>query len=705
MTVEVTTTYTRAAGNGLTTVFNFSFKAASVTDLIVTDIDATGAVLIRTIITDYLVTLSSTSEGGSVAMTTAPLAGHTLDIRRVTALTQDEDIRNQGRFLPEIHEGVFDKETMQVQDLKRRTYDFGLHGPDNEGTAWPVLPAASARANLALIFDAMGLPAVGTPVPGTLTGSLIAGLLNLVTNAAPTADKVRSVGEIAAAVTPANFAYDPAYIERQGALADGATDALASINKAISVNSRRIRSYDGNFKVTAAPTNPNGIQFEGVGSLLLPTAFAFPKQLNSYADLHKYFIGREYLARVDLRLSVSNFGTTNLGCFLYGDSTIANSGITNVAFYAETLLPVLANHKGLTCALNVTNRGVGGTDVSSLNVIPDLSTATDFIVIKYGINDGLLSPATRLNTFSSTLRSKLAAIRAATNGDLPHLAILLMGPNATASDTDGRNEQWYEQLRGVFVQAARDYNCAYFDTYAMWKDSRPAANNWMDANTIGGQTNVPIHPNNLMQLWMWGAVMDFVFPDTYMDPYRSNYLQNIPQLVKTIPFATLPDNYDYGLTLHRALTTDGWPHDGSLTTLKHVNGPTWQCLTPTDRIAQIYCRPGSPGAWGIWYAEDTVTPALLNSWAAFATGSDAKAVKGGKIVSLSGMLKSGTVTNGTTLFVLPAGWRPRAAYWFTCPTNAGTAKISVDTGGNVVGQAGLDATFTSVSGISFEAVN
>jgi len=516
----------------------------------------------------------------------------------------------------------------------------------------------------------------------------------------------RNAAEIAAGVTPANLTYDYPYIERQGAAADyPTTDDLSAINKAISVNTRRVKSYDGNFKVSAAPTNPNGIAFEGTGAWLLPTAYAFPQQLNTYADLHKYMIGREYLYRVDLRLQVSNFGATNLGVFLYGDSTITGSAIINSANLLQNLLPQLGNKKGLMCGLTVTNRGIAGSDVSSLSVIPDLSTTTDFAIIKYGINDGLNPANTRLATFSSTLRSKLAAIRGATNGDLPHLAILLVGPNATASDTDGRNEQWYEQLRGLYVQAARDYNCAYFDTYAFLKDARPSSGLWMDANTIGGQTNVPIHPNDTMQQWIWGAIMDFVFPHTAMSPYRGNHLQNLPQLVKKYVFGNVPDDYDFGITMSRALTADSWPKDGMVITNKQVNGPTVQTLIPTTPGVQVYQRQGNTTNWGIWYAEDTIIPTLLNSWVAFAAGQDAKAIKGGKIVVVNALLKSGTITNGTTLFVLPAGWRPRATYWFTCPTSGpGTAQISVDASGNVVGQAGLNATFTAVS-LSFEAVN
>jgi hypothetical protein len=123
----------------------------------------------------------------------------------------------------------------------------------------------------------------------------------------------------------------------------------------------------------------------------------------------------------------------------------------------------------------------------------------------------------------------------------------------------------------------------------------------------------------------------------------------------------------------------------------------------TANSTQVWQRSGNNIAWGIWLAEDTITPTLLNGWVAFAGGQDAKAIKGGKIVCVNGLLKSGTITNGTPLFILPAGWRPRANQFFTCATSVGAATISVDTGGNVVGQSGLNATYTSVSGMSFEA--
>ena len=694
-------------GNGVTNSFPFSFKVFSTSDLQLIKTSAAGVDSNLILNSDYSIALNADQNNSPGGTITYPLTGvllqtgEKLTATGILASLQQAHITNGGNFFANNIEDQMDYLTVLVQQHDEKL-NRAVLASASDLTPLLGIGTAASRASKYITFDASGNLSLAVTLPsGTLSQGSIVSFLG--------ADPLirQTAAETAAGVTSINLTYDTEFIERQGSVANyPTTDNLSAVNKAISVNARRIRSHDGDFKVSAAPTNPYGVEFQGSGSLLKPTAYTFPQQLNTYADLHKYFIGREYLFRVDLRLSVSApTSGTPMGIFLYGDSTVANSGVTNPALYAQTLIPTLGNHKGLGCQLVVTNRGVSGTDVSSLNVIPDLSTTTDFIIIKYGINDGAFPAATRLATFATTLRSKLAAIRADSNGSLPHLSILLMGPNATADDVQGRNEQWYEQLRGIYVQAARDYNCAYFDTYAFWKDARPAANNWMDANTIGGQTNVPIHPNNLMQAWMWGAVMDFVFPETWMDPYRGNFLQNIPQAVKTYTFASLSTAYDFGVTISRALVADGWPVDGSLMTVRHVNSPSWQILFPTNPGTQIYQRQGNNGAWGIWFSEDTVTPTLLNSWVAFAAGEDVKAIKGGKIVTVNGLIKSGTTTNGTTLCVLPAGWRPRSTYWFSCPVSGGGhAQISIDSGGNVIGQAGLNATFTAVS-LSFEAVN
>ncbi|MCV5663440.1 hypothetical protein OFN50_30935, partial [Escherichia coli] len=65
--------------------------------------------------TDYTVTNAGSYNGGNVVLT-APLAsGWKISIARELEPTQETDLRNQGKFFPEVHEDAFDKLTMLIQ--------------------------------------------------------------------------------------------------------------------------------------------------------------------------------------------------------------------------------------------------------------------------------------------------------------------------------------------------------------------------------------------------------------------------------------------------------------------------------------------------------------------------------------------------------------------------------------------------------------
>lgn len=510
--------------------------------------------------------------------------------------------------------------------------------------------------------------------------------------------------EIDAGVTPVELTYDREFIERQGAVGDLATDNLTAINNAIAVNDHRIRSFDGEFLVSAAPTNPRGIEFEGTGAILKEDPLGGYQQLNSYADLHKYCIGKEYLYRVYQRLIVG--GSSPIKAFAFGDSTVEGGNGESTAFKVQNLLPALCKYKGLQLPMTVTNRGVGGTDVSDMDALGDLANDTDLFIVKYGINDALNPLATRLDTFATTLRSKLAAIRAATFGSYDTLSIVLVGPNSTNDSPNNRDERWYEQLRGIYVQAARDYKCCYFDTYAWLKDSRGAATFWLDnpfANGIG------IHPQDNMQAWIWGAVIDSMFGQSESAKWRANHLTNVSGTFDSVAAADAPTTYDYGISLARALTPDGWPEDGVVVTMRQLDGPTLQTLYPfaADRTVVLKRVADTAGGdWNLWTGQVQALT-LQNSWVTFGGGYDTpKAVLGDDgIVTVTMTIKSGTTTQGTTITTLPTGMRPAAtAGPFATINSSGapSASVRVDTSGNVIAHAALDATSTSIQ-FSFRA--
>lgn len=98
----------------------------------------------------------------------------------------------------------------------------------------------------------------------------------------------------------------------------------------------------------------------------------------------------------------------------------------------------------------------------------------------------------------------------------------------------------------------------------------------------------------------------------------------------------------------------------------------------------------------------STAPTLLNSWVNF--GGSRKVVGFYKdafeIVHLEGIIKDGTTTAATPLFVLPAGSRPTARVFFICSSNAGVGTGFIDADGTVYIESGSNVSF-SLDNISF----
>lgn len=107
---------------------------------------------------------------------------------------------------------------------------------------------------------------------------------------------------------------------------------------------------------------------------------------------------------------------------------------------------------------------------------------------------------------------------------------------------------------------------------------------------------------------------------------------------------------------------------------------------------------------------DGVQPAwtaatLLHGWANFGAGNaDAQFYKDSLgVVRLRGVIKSGTTTPGTTIFTLPAGYRPVVNNPVACTANGAHCELTINASGNVDTAAGASAVYTSLAGITFRA--
>lgn len=134
-------------------------------------------------------------------------------------------------------------------------------------------------------------------------------------------------------------------------------------------------------------------------------------------------------------------------------------------------------------------------------------------------------------------------------------------------------------------------------------------------------------------------------------------------------------------------------------------------LSPVASITAL--APGSgtsianPPAAESWHGL-----AYSNGWSDFGSGYQPGRYRleptGAGIVRLDGMIKPGTYTNGTTIFTLPAGYRPAAKHRFvlqadSATTGANMLELDVTTGGvvSVTGIQGAAGGFVELTGLTF----
>jgi hypothetical protein len=169
VTVSSTTDRATFLGNGVTDSFPLPFRFFADGDIQAALIDHVTLEVMELVLgVDYtLIGANQPEQNGTPAsiinLTVAPPSGVSLFVRRVIPATQPTDIVNQGRFFPEIHENVFDRLTMQIQQsfaIYERTLRVGPF--ENPIVA---LPPILLRANRLLSFDSLGRPIAINP-PG-----------------------------------------------------------------------------------------------------------------------------------------------------------------------------------------------------------------------------------------------------------------------------------------------------------------------------------------------------------------------------------------------------------------------------------------------------------------------------------------------------------------------------------------------------------
>ena len=128
MTVPTEVNHNEYTGNGITTTFPYTFRIFQKSDLVVQVVDLDGNISILVLDTDYTVTGAGGYTGGNVILSTPLSSGYQISISRELPVTQETDLRNQGKFFAEVHEDAFDKLTMLIQQV-RSVFNLALRKP------------------------------------------------------------------------------------------------------------------------------------------------------------------------------------------------------------------------------------------------------------------------------------------------------------------------------------------------------------------------------------------------------------------------------------------------------------------------------------------------------------------------------------------------------------------------------------------------
>lgn len=132
LTISTSTSASTLGGNGVTTIFNFSFIAgvASNVEVIYTAASGTQTVLTPsqyTLVLNPAAAGSLWGIGGTVTYPTSgsPIAnGTSITIQRIVPLTQLVTISNQGDFYPQVVERALDILCLEIQQVSARTGQF-----------------------------------------------------------------------------------------------------------------------------------------------------------------------------------------------------------------------------------------------------------------------------------------------------------------------------------------------------------------------------------------------------------------------------------------------------------------------------------------------------------------------------------------------------------------------------------------------------
>lgn len=165
--LTTTGTLTKQAGNGVQTVFGFSFQLQALTDLVVTTYNALGVQSAPKIMgVDYTISYVIGAPSGTVTMTVAPVSGGFFQAQRTTDQTQQTSWPREGPSPAKNIEAAVDKLTALYQELNASLAPFLATG---SAALTAAIAAALAAVNANIVVRQSGTFAARPAAPAIPT--------------------------------------------------------------------------------------------------------------------------------------------------------------------------------------------------------------------------------------------------------------------------------------------------------------------------------------------------------------------------------------------------------------------------------------------------------------------------------------------------------------------------------------------------------
>jgi hypothetical protein len=327
-------------------------------------------------------------------------------------------------------------------------------------------------------------------------------------------------------------------------------------------------------------------------------------------------------------------------------------------------------------------------------VVQDITNHANMVcyVARWGINDG--SAHGNANEYETALRSGLAKLRA--HKSVSQLTIILMSPSSVYDPTNNRDYRWFEKINPIIRQAARDYKCVFFDTFAMFRDSKNGAGIWLDDPFGDGRG---IHPTAELNAKIYSYLSTILFSSLKGFALELNRFESVHSGVALLTGSEGLSAFPYGVSMHRTLT--GFPQDGAVITFKtpdnvmyqtnvgYITGiSTYRVFNPANSTWGAFQSMGGGGGSA---SVEVATLAYDINWAQVGGQEPLRLIKNGRMRTLSGSATwtgGGTPTLASRIATLAVEDRPANNCQFVAKDNVnttsfGTATIGVNSAGGV----------------------